>query len=148
MRRNPHWHAVNIGAHRRKITTPLTELAGRELVRAHYFPMLAHAMVWSREGARALLAQRHPIFCPVDNMCRYVLTRSDRGLALYPRVAVADAFDSDIIARSGGSRGEQGRKALYGWRKQKRLWTAKLIARRHQKAALAQAAHCPQFPAT
>ena len=135
MRQNPRWHAVNIGAHRRKITTPLAELAGRELVRAHYFPMLAHAMVWSRPGAEALLGQRHPVFCPADNMYRHVLTRSGRGLALYPPAAEADAFDSEITARSGGLRGKRGRTALYNWRRQKRLWTEKLVALRHQRAA-------------
>ncbi|MCY4240282.1 MAG: hypothetical protein OXD36_00895 [Rhodobacter sp.] len=137
MRRNPRWHAVNIGAHRRKITTPLAELDGRELVRAHYFPMLAHAIVWSRAGAEALLARRHPVFCPADNMYRHVLTRSDRGLALYPPAAEADTFDSEITARSGGPRGKRGRTALYNWRRQKRLWTEKLIALRHQRAARA-----------
>ena len=137
MRQNPRWHAVNVGASKRKITTPLAGLAGRELVRAHYFPMLAHAMVWSRAGAEALLARRHPVFCPAANMYRHVLTRSGRGLALYPPAAAADAFDSDITARSGGQRGKRGRTALYGWRRQKRLWTEKLVALRHQRAARA-----------
>ncbi|MEO0664903.1 MAG: glycosyltransferase family 25 protein [Pseudomonadota bacterium] len=130
---NSHWHAINVGASKRKITSPLEDLSGRELVRAHYFPMLAHAMIWSRAGAEALLAVATPIFCPADNMYRHVLTRSDKGLALYPPAASAGAFDSDITARStGGSRSTQARSPFYGWRKQKRLWTEKLIATTHK----------------
>jgi len=132
LRENPCWHAINVGARKRKISSPLTDVGGHALVRAHYFPMLAHAMVWTRAGAQALLAQALPIFCPADNMYRHVLTRSDMGLALYPPAASAGAFDSDISARSGGSRSTQDRSRLYGWRKQKRLWIEKAIATRHK----------------
>ncbi|MEM9438634.1 MAG: glycosyltransferase family 25 protein [Pseudomonadota bacterium] len=132
LRANPTWHAINVGARRLKITSPLTELAGRSLLRAHYFPMLAHAMIWTRAGAQAFLAEARPIFCPADNMYRHVLTRSGKGLVLNPRGAVAGAFDSDISARSGGSRSTYGRSRLYGWRKQKRLWKEKAIAAKHK----------------
>ena len=126
------WHCVNIGARRLKITTPVAEIAGAHLVRAHYFPMLAHAMIWSRAGALAYLEAAEEIFCPADNMMRYVLTRSDKGLALTQALVDAGRFDSDISARSGGDRGAHGRAPGYGLLKQRRLWQEKALAFRHK----------------
>ena len=70
------WHCVNLGATRLKITSPMAEVAGIPVLRAHYFPMLAHALIWNRAGAEAFLAASEPIFCPADNMLRQVLTLS------------------------------------------------------------------------
>ena len=114
MRQNPRWHAVNIGAHRRKITTPLAELAGRELVRAHYFPMLAHAMVWSRPGAEALLGQRHPVFCPADNMYRHVLTRSGAWRCIHRRRRRTPSTATSRRGRAGRAESGGERRSMAG----------------------------------
>lgn len=124
------WHAVNIGARKPKITTEVARIAGHSLVRAHYFPMLAHAMIWSRVGAQAYLHAAGTLFCPADNMMRYVLTRSNKGFATVPRLVDAGQFDSDISARSGGNRATHQRSTAYFFRKQGRLWGEKLIASR------------------
>ncbi|KIC10442.1 hypothetical protein RA19_12090 [Leisingera sp. ANG-M1] len=126
------WHCVNIGTNRLKITTPLETVAGCEVVRAHYFPMLAHALVWNQAGARAFLEVAEPIFCPADNMMRQVFTRSDMGLATCRSLVDAGSFDSDISARSDGNRGTYRRTALYGFRKQRRLLQEKALAFSHK----------------
>ncbi|MGR3616284.1 MAG: glycosyltransferase family 25 protein [Paracoccaceae bacterium] len=128
------WHCVNIGTNRHKITTPVTTIAGLDVVRAHYFPMLAHALIWNQAGAQAFLDQAEPIFCPADNMMRHVLTKSDMGLATMRALVDAGSFDSDISARSGGNRSIQGRSKFYGFRKQRRLLTEKATAYSHQRA--------------
>ena len=122
------WHAVNIGARRPKITTPVAQIGTHQLVRAHYFPMLAHAMIWSRAGAEAYLDAAKDLFCPADNMMRYVLTRSNKGFATIPKLVDAAHFDSDIAARSEGNRATHQRSTAYFFRKQRRLWGEKLIA--------------------
>ena len=70
LRARDDWYCVNLGATRLKITSPMAEVAGIEVLRAHYFPMLAHALIWNRAGAKAFLAASEPIFCPADNMLR------------------------------------------------------------------------------
>ncbi|NUH65372.1 glycosyltransferase family 25 protein [Sulfitobacter sp. S0837] len=126
------WHCVNLGATRLKITTPMAEVAGVSILRAHYFPMLAHALIWNRAGAAAFLAAAEPIFCPADNMLRQVLTRSDMGLATGQSLVTAGQFDSDISARSAGNRGQFRRSPLYGLRKQRRLLHEKAMAVAHR----------------
>ena len=126
------WQCVNIGAKRLKITTPIDTIAGINVVHAHYFPMLAHALIWNRAGAESFLAASEPIFCPADNMMRQVLTRSDKGLATCQSLVNAGSFDSDISARSGGNRGVYRRSTLYGLRKQRRLLQEKAIAFSHK----------------
>lgn len=124
------WHAVNIGARGPKITTPVATIGNHKIVRAHYFPMLAHAMIWSRAGAIEYLEAAADLFCPADNMMRYVLTRSNKGFATVPKLVDAGHFDSDISARSGGNRATHQRSTAYFFRKQRRLWGEKLIAAR------------------
>lgn len=126
------WHCVNIGAKRLKITTPIAPIAGVDVVHAHYFPMLAHALVWNQAGAEAFLAASEPIYCPADNMMRQVLTRSDKGFATRRSLVSAGSFDSDIAARSGGKRSVYRRSTLYGLRKQQRLLQEKAMAFAHK----------------
>ncbi|MBD0866095.1 MAG: glycosyltransferase family 25 protein [Rhodobacteraceae bacterium] len=126
------WQAVNLGPNRRKFTTTLGRFGTHEIARGHYFPQLAHAILWNRTGARAFLDQAKPIFCPADTMIRHIMIRSNQGLAVYPPIAWTGAFDSDIAARSGSKRAQYGRLRSYGWRKQKRLWIDKALAMRNQ----------------
>lgn len=126
------WHCVNIGAKRLKITTPVDTVAGVEIVRAHYFPMLAHALIWNQAGAASFLNAAEPIYCPADNMMRQVHTRTDMGLATRTSLVNAGSFDSDISARSGGNRGIYKRSKFYGFRKQRRLLQEKAMAFSHK----------------
>jgi len=126
------WMLLNIGANKSKITTPVSshEAGGfrTSLVAAHYFPMMACAIVWSREGARQFVESHGKIFAPVDNYFRYWLTRAGHGYALWPAPVTTTDAESQIAAADGRKRSAYGRKWYYGLAKQKRLLEDKLIA--------------------
>jgi len=130
------WHLLNAGANRRKLTSLLALLPdGTRLERAHYFPMTTTALIWSRRGAQAFLAQPLRIDAPVDNHFRRWLTVTDEGLSLWPAPVGTSGADSLIDAGAGRRSRIAGRQALYGLTKQQRLWGQKLTAARHLLAA-------------
>jgi glycosyl transferase family 25 len=124
------WHVINLGNRTLKISTPLHGFGPHVLYRAHYFPMTTTALLWSRAGAEAILADSLPITAPVDNMLRKRLTRSQKGLAFRPPLASTTGANSDIDTRSDIARSKTRRGALYGLRKQRRLWGDKILALR------------------
>lgn len=131
------WDLINIGANRHKIFTPLMSFdAGgqaHELTRAHYFPMTTTGLIWSRQGAAVFVRGHGRIFAAVDNYFRYWLTRSDRGLAVWPPLVTTTGAESEISAAVGAKRSASGRHPLYGLIKQRRLMGDKLIAWRHKR---------------
>ncbi|MEL6889138.1 MAG: glycosyltransferase family 25 protein [Pseudomonadota bacterium] len=129
------WHVVNLGAKRQKLTSPLAVLeAGGtsiDILRGHYFPMLATALLWTRSGAEAFLAQHTRIDCPWDHALRRWLTQSDMGLTVSPPLFLTTGATSQIdTARA--ARGTEGRSHLYRWRRMKRNWGDRLKAFRHK----------------
>lgn len=126
------WLLLNIGANKCKIATPISshKAGGHRctLVAAHYFPMMACAIVWSREGARQFIENHRAIFAPVDNYFRYWLTREGHGYALWPAPATTTEAETQIYAADGRKRSQFGRKWYYGLVKQKRLLEDKMIA--------------------
>lgn len=132
------WHLVNIGANRHKIYTVLeTFAAGNRqlaLTHGHYFPMTTTGLIWTRTGAQAFVANHRRITMPVDNYFRHWQVRKNRGLAVWPPLVTTTGAESDIDS-GAGRREKQDRHPLYGWRKQRRLFTDKAIALRHKIAA-------------
>ena len=127
----PDWEIANLGAHRDKIVTPVASIAGHGIRRAHYFPMLATAILWTRPAAATFVDAAHRIACPSDNHYRHWQTRTDGGLSIWPPLIRAGDHASDID--SGSKRTDkQARTAFYGLAKQRRLWTDKMIALRHK----------------
>jgi len=122
------WQAINISNAKLKIASPLCALPPGEsrLYHAHYFPMLATAVVWSRAGAEAFLKVAEPIFCPYDNFLRYWQTRENKGYSIFPPLVSSSEVASDIDA--AGKRKTIRRGKGYGLAKQKRLWQDKFIA--------------------
>lgn len=135
-RRPVDWHLINIGANRHKIFTLLTDFAIGDrhhlITRAHYFPMTTSGLIWSRAGAAAFLAEHQTIFCPIDNWFRHWLARNDRGLAVWPPLVTTTGADSEISGQNAPKRSAAGRHFLYGFIKQKRLMTDKILALRHK----------------
>lgn len=126
------WHLINIGANKRKIFTRLFTLdGGHEVVHAHYFPMTTTGIIWNRAGAEAFVKAGLPLYAPVDNFFRDWLTRSNMGITVYPPLVSARDIASDIDG-SATRRKQHQRSPLYGWLKQKRLWTDKVIALKHK----------------
>ncbi|WP_287886390.1 MULTISPECIES: glycosyltransferase family 25 protein [Paracoccus] len=130
------WDLINIGAGQHKIFTPVMgfEVAGRhhELTRAHYFPMTATGLIWSRQGAETFVSTHRRITAGVDNHFRHWLTRSDRGLAVWPPLVTTTGVESQI-EDGKGKRSATGRHPLYGLIKQRRQLVNKLIAWRHKR---------------
>ena len=125
------WQTINISNNKLKIATRLSALtADHALYHAHYFPMLATGVLWSRSGAQALLDQGQYIFCPYDNFLRYWQTRENKGYSIFPPLLNTTEVASDIDA--AGKRKTIQRGTAYGWAKQKRLWQDKFIAIKHK----------------
>lgn len=143
----PGWEIVNLGAPGHKIFTPVHGFAVRgrrhALTLAHYFPMTTTGLVWSRDGARAFVADHGRIFAPVDNYFRHRFTRRDTGLAVWPPIVTTTGAESEISPDRGPRRSAQGRHLLYGLIKQRRLLTDKLIAIGSRRAARRRLASGP-----
>lgn len=129
------WHLINLGPNKHKIFTPLarfeTASGYHTLTRAHYFPMMASGLLWSRAGVQAFLTSHKSIFAPVDNFLRHWLTHNDKGLALWPPLVTTSGAESDIFAGTI-SRSVEDRHPLYGFLKQKRLLIDKALAVWHK----------------
>lgn len=130
------WDLINLGSPQHKIYTPVMDfrVAGRqhELTRAHYFPMTATGLIWSRQGAETFVRSHDRITRGVDNHFRHWLTRNDRGLAVWPPLVTTTGAESDIEGGKG-KRSAEGRHLLYGLIKQRRQIVNKLIAWRHKR---------------
>lgn len=133
--RRDDWYVANLGAKRQKITTHVVtlEVDGTtiDVLRGHYFPMLATALLWTRAGAQAFLAQHERIDCPWDHATRRWLTQTDMGLTVAPPVFLTTGATSQIDPAKG-ARGTDGRSRLYRWRRMKRNWGDRLRAMRHK----------------
>jgi glycosyl transferase family 25 len=128
------WDCINISNNKLKIATALqtltTPAGSSTLYHAHYFPMLATGVLWSRTGAQKFLQAGLHIFCPYDNFLRWWQTRENRGYSVFPPLIRTTEVISDIDA--AGKRRAIKRGGGYGLAKQKRLWHDKLIALQHK----------------
>ena len=130
------WDLVNIGADSHKIFTVLHHFSAggsrHALTAAHYFPMTATGLIWSRPGAQNFVSDHRTIWAGVDNYFRWWQTRAGRGLAVWPPLVRPSGVESVIAPETGADRSAAGRHPLYGLMKQRRLLTDKLIALRHK----------------
>ena len=125
------WHVVHLSSPGVKIATPLQRIGQHALYHAHYFPMRTTTMLWSRAGAQAFADLEHGIFAPIDMFFRYWVTRTGKGLAILPALALDRMGVSDIdnvgdtVTRQGGYRGVK-----FFLRKQRRMALGKVFAYR------------------
>lgn len=109
------------------------------LLRAHYFPMGAFALCWSRAGAQRFLQRHDRISSPFDNQVQNWLCRAGGGFALSPGAfSVTDAV-SDIDGSAAWSRpirGRTDRPIIKSLAKQRRLWTNRAFAAMNRLRAL------------
>lgn len=129
------WDLINLGPNKHKIYTNVLTLGSGDytVTRAHYFPMTTTGLMWSRAGAQAFVDTHATIFAPVDNFFRHWLTRTDRGLAIWPPLVRTTGAESEIDA-AARARSREGRHPLYGLIKQRRLMVDKILALRHKRA--------------
>ena len=135
---DPDWLLINIGSNKSRISTPVSTYSvdgyKSDLVAAHYFPMMACAIVWSREGARQFVENHGRIFAPVDNYFRYWLTRAGHGYSFWPAPVTTTDVASQILSADGRQRKTHRRKWYYALAKQQRLLVDKVIALSRKRA--------------
>lgn len=133
---NDPWWLINLGAPPLRSFSKLRKIsADHGLFRAHFFPVLATAILWSREGAARFVAEAGSICVPLDHWLRNWATAADRGLALSPAPFRASGVASDID--STVSRSKSVRRGLrYALARKFWLWRNIRLARRNQRQYL------------
>lgn len=127
------WDMINIGARRVKYASPLSSIGRYKILKAHYYPMRATGIVWSRSGARTFVEEHRIISAPVDMFFRDRQCRVDRGLAVAPPLVSTTGAESEIDGPGGTRRGHGGRSLFYGLIKQRRILRNRWLAIRHMR---------------
>ena len=124
------WHVMNIAANKKKMARPILSLQGHQLYKAYYFPILALGLIWSRQGAESFLAQMDDIYTPIDVEIQAWVSKSGKGLSIYPPIVVPSGAVSDIDAHTIAKQQDSLRVDRFGPR-QKRMWQNKFNAFKH-----------------
>ncbi len=119
---------VNVGSKPKLVYSPLASVDPHKLVRAHYFPTSAVALLWTKDGAKAYLSENSKIVSPNDIQLRRWLGTSGRGLAVLPPIARPEDADSDIEKAAAGGRRAVPRPLTYRLKKYQRKLHAKALA--------------------
>lgn len=122
-----HWHVMNIAANKKKMASPILSIQGHQLYKAYYFPILALGLIWSRQGAESFLAQMGDIYTPIDVEIQAWVSKSGKGLSIFPPIVVPSGAASDIDAHTIAKQQDSLRVDRFGPR-QKRMWKNKLNA--------------------
>jgi glycosyl transferase family 25 len=95
------WHCANLTMSYHKRFHPLFEFGSIQVRRAFYFPLLASALLWTRQGARDFLDSvlRSGIYLPVDDQVRSHLAKTGLGLSLSRPLFVLRNFPTTIALR-------------------------------------------------
>ena len=105
----PAWEMVNLGRAPRSVTRPVKELSQHDgtahtVFQAFYFPVIATAILWSKEGAARFVKEAAKPIAPVDHMFRHLMSQSGQGLALDPAPFSILNVTSDIAQASQNNR--------------------------------------------
>ena len=133
------WRVINLGHPVLHSATLLAEFGRYGLLAAHYAPMGAFALLWSRRGALEFLGRSDKISAPVDNALQNWLCRKGGGLAISPplaRVSKAISVIDETPRDAKPLRGKYRRVWYYGIAKQRRLWRNRLWALAHRAGLL------------
>ena len=127
------WYAMNLGAKKNKLSKSIFNYAGRDLVKAYYYPIRFIGMIWSKQGAQAFYDYAaHEMYMPVDNLVQSWLAKNGKGLSIWPPLVRPNGSDSDIdganATQSIRRNDKSGRKIGYGLKKQTRMWRDRFYA--------------------
>ena len=121
--------AVNLGAMDFKYSSKILAMNGNVLRCTHRFPMLATAVLWTRQGAKTFLESALPITMPYDNFLRYLFSGTNTAFSIQPPIIRFSGVESDIAARNENiRRSARNRSKLYFYRKQRRTMRDKISA--------------------
>ena len=105
----PNWQMVNLGRAPRFLSRPIKDLSldsenSSALHQAFYFPVIATAILWSKEGAARFVQDAAKPIAPVDHMFRHLMSQSGTGLAIDPAPFSILNITSDIAHASQNDR--------------------------------------------
>ena len=122
---------VNLVSNKRKLSRPLVQIQGRDLLHAYYFPISALGLLWSREGAQAFLQQMNDIYMPIDVEIQKWASKTGHGLSLVPALVKISGAESDIDANTIAMKKDSLRVDRF-IPKQRRMWGNKWNAFKHK----------------
>ena len=120
---------VNLGAMDFKYSSKVLEINDKFVRCTHRFPMLATAVLWTRNGAKTFLESALPITMPYDNFLRYLFSGTNTAFSIQPPIIRFSGVESDIAARNENiRRSARNRSKFYFYRKQRRTIRDKISA--------------------
>ena len=129
LKHNSSTAAINLGAMDFKYSSKVLTINGKTLRCNHRFPMLATAVLWTRQGAKTFLESALPITMPYDNFLRYLFSGTNTAFSIQPPIIRFSGIESDIAARNENiRRSARNRSKLYFYRKQRRTVRDKISA--------------------
>jgi glycosyl transferase family 25 len=95
------WHCANLTMPYDRRYLTLFDFNSIQVRRAFYFPLLASALLWTRQGARDFLDSvlRSGIYLPVDDQVRSHLAKTGLGLSLSKPLFALRSFPTTIALR-------------------------------------------------
>ena len=95
------WHCANLTMSYNKRFRVLFDFNSIQVRRAFYFPLLASALLWTRQGARDFRDSvlRSGIYLPVDDQVRSHLAKTSLGLSLSRPLFELRSFPTTIALR-------------------------------------------------
>lgn len=120
------WQIINFCAHKVQLASALKTFEDVTVYAAHYFPMSGFGILWTREGAERFIKESEVIFLSFDAYCRYLFTRDQKGLCLFPPLVHhgPTGADSDIMNVDS----KESKHPFYWFIRRRRLIYEKLIA--------------------
>ena len=113
-----------------KIHTIVTKNSSFDLCRAHFFPVLTTAILWTRSGAEKFLAACYPIHSPIDQFLKDWCIQHNNGLCFLKPPVTSSGAESQIDFSSHHRNAKRGRRVTnYFIRKQIRSFRNKKTAR-------------------
>ncbi|MDB4117659.1 glycosyltransferase family 25 protein [Amylibacter sp.] len=137
--RKSNFDVVNLCNKPKKIYNKLYTITANnsnfDLCKAHFFPVLTTAILWTRHGAEKFRASCQPIHSPIDQFLKDWCIKNDNGLCfLNPPVTYIDA-KSQIDFISQKNKAKRGTRAVnYFIRKQLRSLRNNRTAKRSSQA--------------
>jgi len=127
------WYAMNLGAKKNKLSKTVFSFAGRDLVKAYYYPIRFIGTIWTKKGAQEFLNHAaHEMYMPIDNLAQTWLSKNGKGLSVWPPLVKPNGSDSDIdgvdATHSIRRNDKSGRQLSYGLKKQTRMWRDRMYA--------------------
>lgn len=124
----PGWRLINLGGtvkpNFRRETFSLEPSGRYDLCDCYDFPLLAHALLWSREGAERFLQRGSLILGTIDNWTRTDLAVHGHGYCLAEPIVLQRSEGSIIESQAERQQlWQKGRKS--GWWKLRSTWRAR-----------------------